>query len=62
MILDIADPDIRQMVFREHKPIEARAQDGTLTRVQCRFCAEAWPCAAIQVARKGSQLADPSGN
>jgi len=54
MQLDLSDPDIRDMIHRNHQPWELRerAGDRELIGVKCHYCREDWPCAAITLLRE----------
>lgn len=50
-IPDVTDPDILEMVLRDHAPDETWTIDGTLISVHCGACFKPWPCPSIQAAR-----------
>ncbi len=54
MKLDLDDPDIRDMIRRNHSPWEMRERSGAreLIGVKCHYCREDWPCAAIALLRE----------
>jgi hypothetical protein len=55
---DVSDPDVREMVLRNHEPEEAWLADGRLVSVYCRACTGVWPCPSIQAARKAHASTD----
>lgn len=61
---DVSDPDIRQMVLRNHEPEEMWignfATGDRIVSVYCRTCWSSWPCPAVQAAREADDPTAPS--
>jgi hypothetical protein len=53
-IPDVSDPDIREMVLRDHEPEEFWGLGGVLISVHCEACYRPWPCPSIKAARAAS--------
>jgi len=54
-IPDVSDPDIREMVLRDHEPKEAWTLGGQLVSVHCDTCFRPWPCPSIKAARAAEE-------
>lgn len=50
-IPDVADPDVRAMVLRDHEPREEWLFPHRVI-VSCERCGGGWPCRSIEAARQ----------
>jgi hypothetical protein len=48
---DLSDPDVRDMVARNHMPEESWNNAGGFNGVTCTECHQDWPCPTIQELR-----------
>lgn len=58
---DMTDPDIREMVERNHGPWELwddKKKPSEFMAVICTICHQEWPCPSIKAARAAAPLDD----